>query len=162
VAEFRIVTIGSATPGGLRFTDPQSDAYASTSAYAFFGNSAALSQSVTTTLSVADTLTVGDFTTDFAGVDVSSERLLTRLQFTADGGLAAGSHYRIAMSSSATEFQDPLFKTLEFEVFDGEVSTAGPGVVPVPPSLIVALSGLIPLAVWAFQRRTRATSCPAN
>jgi hypothetical protein len=157
VGEFRITPIGAAPASLLQFSAVQTD-FSTNANYAFLGNSNGLIQTVTTTVSTGDTLTILDGTTTFAGVDLSSTHLLSRLDFNAASGLVSDAQYRIELVPGGSSFFDPDTNTLNASASSGIITVLGNGglnAVSAPAGLVLLASGLVPgiLVVRRLRRR---------
>jgi hypothetical protein len=140
--EYRIDVISGATPGGLRFADPQTTDILGNSGYVFFGDSTTLGFSRDVN-PITKVLNIGHFTTSGTGVDITSATLLARLDISALSGLTNGTQYRISLVNAGTQFQDSNGDSLNFVntagiiTIQGSTSTA----TPAPSGLLVALVG---------------------
>jgi hypothetical protein len=157
---FLISPIGSSTPGGLRFVDPQADAQLAASNYVFDGDS--LGQdfggplgTVSTFLNTNDTFIGGDATLTGTGVDLNNvlgQFLLARLNL--DASLAnVGDQYSLALINDPfTDFLNSSFDpvSLDASSFNAFTVTA----VPEPTSLLlVSASGAIAFGIQYRKRR---------
>ena len=146
--EFRITPAGGAT-SYLQFVDPQPDPQLTDPEYVFFGNSAAATfpfpfpvGTVGITGFPQDKFIGGDFTADPDDVQLTSERLLARLQVTTSNltGFVPEIGDTFILSLEPTDFTFFWNRDFEFEHLFTSSSGTVSVVVPEPGSF----------ALWAF------------
>jgi len=143
--------ISGGPAGGLRFTAPQSNGQLTDSNYAFFGDTTNGPGAASTTTNPNDTYVGGDGTLSGFGADVTTGRLLLRLDLSA---LTAGV-YTVSLTPTGTEFRDPDFVPVAFTATSGTVTVTGgtpPVATPAPAGLLVGAAGA---GVLGLARRPR-------
>lgn len=155
---FLIEPIGAATPGGLRFVDPQTDSQLASVDYVLDGDSFGQAGfvplgTVSTFNNPNDTYIGGDSTLSFLGVDLDASLgsfLLFRLDLDATQAVV-GDQYTISLINGPfTDFFDSGFGPVSLDAvsFASHTITA----VPEPGSLgILAVSGLA--GIWLRSRK---------
>ena len=157
---FRITPSG---PGGLNFSNPQSDAELTDPTYVFVGNSANFVTTSPLGSVSGDDYTGGDGTFDGSAVTVTTPRLLVRLDLAAAAG-SAGQSFTISLvnPSTSTFFRDANFNDVPFSSVAGTVRITPVAVaVPEPGTLASALMGTAALSTVLFLRGRRACPRPA-